>query len=403
MTHSNASAYDFQLPPGWTPVTKPFQSRTTVILAVTLALSLFICFFILSCLFWRNRKKSPDVEAKARRPGRERLTPEERRRIEEAKALEKFWVRATARWKANARQSFRQRMGRRLINRASRINHSSTSGVDSRSQLAGSSSRPSSGFSVTSSRNQPLGEEHPQSTETTRSLPPPAYHLEHQVPPIVISSSSRPMTPVSESITPHLSLSARPSQLLICPSPQLSPDRELLSQTAHVATDDKALLAQLAELASAPPEVEDFGSAMSHSAPAWNDDLEFESLSPPSAPIGTDDESLPSLFPPPPSKARLAAAERLEYAFAYDDLEYAEPEPEPSAPPFEERSAPLFDESLLLPSAPPLTSHGDNFVIEPPSSFLPSAPAWEALPHSFPQEHLSGQDHDRNAPATSAT
>jgi hypothetical protein len=402
VTHLNASAYDFQLPPGWKPVPKPFQGRTTVILAVSLALSLFICFFILSCLFWRNRKKSPDVEAKARRRGREHLTPEGRRRIEEAKALEKFWVRATARWKANARQSFRQRTGRRLINRASQINHS---GVDSRSQLAGSSSRPSSGFSVPSSRNQPLVEEHPQSTETTRSLPPPAYHLEHRVPPIVISSSSRSMTPVSEGITPHLSLSARPSQLSISPSPELSPDRELLSQTAHVATDDKALLARLAEFASAPPEVEHFVSTMSHSAPAWDDDLEFEDLSPPSAPIGADGESLPSLFPPPPSKARLAAAERLEYAFAYDDLENAEPEPEPSAPPFEERSTPLLDESLLLPSAPPLTSHGDgdDLVIEPPSSFLPRAPAWEALPHSFPQGHLPGQDHDRNAPATSVT
>lgn len=379
-----------------------------MILAVTLALSLFICFFILSCLFWRNRKKSSDVEAKAKQTSCERLTLEERRQIEQAKALKRFWARATARWKSNARQSLRQRTGRRLITRPSQTTYHSTSDVDSRCRF---NSRPSSRFSSISNHNQPLREEYPQSITTPRSLSrpasPPAYHYERQIPPIVISSASRSATPVSGFVVPDLTLSGRPSQSSMCPSttsPQLSPESEFLSQTAHVATDDKALLSRLAELASAPPDDAGPVSAVSPSqvsAPAWSE--EFEAFTPTSAPIGMDTELPLSSFPSPPSKARLAAAERFEYTFAYDDIENAEPEPEPSAPPFEEEPERVLDASLLLPSAPPLIVHGDQLV-DPANSQVASAQAWEdALPLPFAHEHPSGQNHDRNSTATSTT
>jgi hypothetical protein len=84
-TALNPRPVDIQLPPGWQTVPKATNSRTTMILAVSLALSLFICFLIIICLFWRKgllnkKKRSQDVEAKRRRPNdRENNTSEEHR------------------------------------------------------------------------------------------------------------------------------------------------------------------------------------------------------------------------------------------------------------------------------------------------------------------------------------
>jgi hypothetical protein len=312
-----------------------------MILAVSLALSLFICFLIVICLFWRKglltgKRKSSDVEAKKGR----RQTSEERRNIEaekEAKALQKIWARASARWKANARHSLRQRRGKRLFIRS---HHPSTTSLnDSRRSLAIHTSRPPSILSsrIPNQSQASLAEERhvneARQRPTSLFSSPPAYHADHRIPSIIISSHERTPEPVSS----HLS--RRPSQADLA-----------LFPTVHVATDDKALLAKLADLASAPPDETDNVENMSLSQVSAPEDLEFEDHIdsshmhdlPPAA----------TLFPPPPSKERLAAVERLDYTFGFDDLE---PEPEPSAPPFEESSAMLpLDDAILLPSAPPL-------------------------------------------------
>lgn len=408
-TDATAPSIDIQLPPGWKPPPKPPQGRTTTILAVSLALSLFICVLIIVCLFWRKsiidkKKRLADVEAKDRGRGRrEDLTSAELMHLEhekEAKAMQKLWARATARWRANARYTLRQRRGKRIF-RSSHNHQSSVSIDDSGSRLAGS--QPSS---VLSSDVPPREDELPSSRDQQstssgatpapgRSSSPPAYQHGHGIPLIVISSPNY-STGLSGLSTPtHLSLPRRLSQPSLSSSTanprQPSLECDPFPAAAHVATDEKALLARLADMASAPPEDSDEALYPQVSAPEWHEELETFATS--TAPANADIMSTSSLFPPPPSKERLAAAERLEYAFAYDDLENAEPEPEPSAPPFEEGSAPPRDGPLLLPSAPPMINGDED---HPPR--LPSAPAWEdgfssSLP--FQENNLSGQDHER--------
>lgn len=358
---------DIQLPPGWRPA-PPSANRTTMILAVSLALSLFIGFLILVCLFWRkglfNKRKSQDIEAEDRH---ENLTAAEHRAIEvekEAKALQKIWARASARWKANARHSLRQRRGKRPF---ARLHHQSTTSFvnDSRRCLTDHPSRPPSSLSspIPIHIQSPFVEERlpNQENQSPASRPPspPAYHSDHQTPPIIISPSG---TNSEYSFPAHLS--PQPSLYPFHANRQYS-DLNLFPISAHVATDDKALLARLADLTSAPATETDALSLSQGSAP---EDVEFEDVIASSTSAQMDSPSLAPLFPPPPSKERLAAAERLEYSFVYTNR-HVELE---SAPPFEE-GLPL-DESVLFPSAPPTINEESPAL---GTSFLPSAPSLE--------------------------
>ena len=121
---------------------------------------------------------------------------------------------------------------------------------------------------------------------------------------------------------------------------------------AHVATDDKAILQQMGILGSQPP-TEPRSPDICGSAPVLYEDdvgsLEYEDV----PELDTSHVGFP--LPPvalPPSKGKAAA---LEY-YDYDDLDM-EPDPQPSAPPFEAEdpilpSAPPQDEPQPLPSAP---------------------------------------------------
>ena len=324
-----------------------------------------------------KKERSQDVEARHWRPNhRENHTSEEHRNIEiekEAKALQKIWARASARWKANARYSLRQRRGKRFFTRS---HHQSTASNvdDSRSHLA---SRPPSVQSspIPSHNREPLEERLPNQESqnpTSRPSSPPAYHTDHQIPPIIISSPQQ--TPGSA--PSHLSRRLSQPSLY---SSNAHPDLDLFPG-AHVATDDKTLLARLADLASAPLNETDSVTNMSLMQVSAPDDSEFWDST--VFPTSTQMDSLPSvsLLPPPPSKERLAAAERLEYTFAYDNMENTEPEPEPSAPPFEESSAmPPLDQSMLFPSAPPIINDEEDRGLCPSTICLPSAPAPEVL------------------------
>ena len=122
--------------------------------------------------------------------------------------------------------------------------------------------------------------------------------------------------------------------------------------TAHVATDDKAILRQMEDLGSKPP-TEPESSDVSGSAPIlYEDDVR---------PLEHEDapelvQSSPGFpLPPPVVSSNKGKAAALEY-YDYDDLSI-EPDPQPSAPPFETEnsitpSAPSEGEALPLPSAP---------------------------------------------------
>jgi hypothetical protein len=129
---------------------------------------------------------------------------------------------------------------------------------------------------------------------------------------------------------------------------------------AHVATDDKSLLARLAEFASSPPPSEvsaEAPSTLQVSAPVWRDE-EFEDF--PCDPGGSSSIHISMcpaptpLFPPPPSKEKMAAPTFYDYPYSFEDIT-VEPEAGPSAPPFDDPpSAPPTNIIDLTPSAPPL-------------------------------------------------
>lgn len=162
-------------------------------------------------------------------------------------------------------------------------------------------------------------------------------------------------------------------------------------RAAHVATDDKALLAHLAMLASAPPEDESDanpGTALQISAPEWEDEP-LEDIAPHLMNSSTSNAFSP-MFPPPPSKERLAAAEFYDYPYTFEDMAISDLEAGPSAPPFEEASSPQQD---LVPSAPPLFED-DVFA----SDAQPSAPSWDSSSQSeneHQQMNVSERDGDR--------
>lgn len=384
-----------------------------------------------------RRKKQSDIEAKARRRRRQLergLTEEEMLEItleQKMKTKQKLWARATARWKAHARQSARQRRGgKRTSSHMSQIQNDSTTSLDhTRSRAATSrSSLHSNDFSRSSldsthdrssqegsrpgslSRNPNASHSASSSQSSNRSSSPPAYRHGTQIPPIILSSSpSSPDDPSGLTTRSAQNRSRRPSHTSLgspISTSKLSTDSnsQLLSATplhAHVATDDKALLARLADLASAPPE-DSSPDGRPHDephvcVPEWQDEeLDDFALhgSAPHQAAGT------SLFPPPPSKERLAAAESYQYSLQLEeDMETTEPEPEPSAPPFEEGSGPptLGGDNQLVPSAPPLLEDDDSGLEYVPD-LQPSAPHWE------PSETTDAQNHDRlpvgSTPAT---
>jgi hypothetical protein len=295
----------------------------------------------------------------------------------ESKAKLKILARATARWKANIRQAARQRKGKRVVTARSsqpyQPSHSSNnSRILSVSLHSRTSSRRSSVVSLPdelSSMSLPFD---PISTPTISPVAtsPPAYHHDGQALPVIYSNIS------------HATSLDRQS-----PSFRVNSSTSNSFHTAHVATDDKTLLARLVDLASRPPE-ETSTDALDAcdtfvSAPAWHDGLEDI----PSDLVVSNDHPptslASSLLPPPPSKEHMAIGDLYDYSFSFEGT--AALEPEPSAPPFHLDPGPLIDDHQIIPSAPPLLDD-----TEFPVDAHPSAPQLDVG-----EENPAGQDHDR--------
>jgi len=201
---------------------------------------------------------------------------------------------------------------------------------------------------------------------------PPAYHHDGQPLPVIYSNISH-----------TTSLDQQSSSFRVNSSTSGS------FRAAHVATDDKTLLARLVDLASRPP-VESSTDELDAcdtlvSAPAWHEELEEI---PPDFFIPNDHPPTcltSSLFPPPPSKEHMAIGDLYDYSFSFEGT--AALESEPSAPPFHLDPAPLMDDHQIVPSAPPLLDDTEFLV-----DVHPSAPQLDAG-----EENSMGQDHDRMA------
>ncbi|KAG5220955.1 Transcriptional regulatory protein [Salix suchowensis] len=101
---------DITLPPGWGK--KNSVKDKTIIVTLPLVLAFVICFLIIGCLFWRKSRakkyREHDIEMKALQLRRNE-EDNESIVIQAALTKQKLWARATARWKANARYTARQR------------------------------------------------------------------------------------------------------------------------------------------------------------------------------------------------------------------------------------------------------------------------------------------------------
>lgn len=161
----------------------------------------------------------------------------------------------------------------------------------------------------------------------------------------------------------------------------LNPDQSMHTAThmAHVATDDKALLARLDRLVSAP-ETSNLHYDSTYAAPVWRDEELadfahlYQSDSSEASASSDDDRSRASagvtMFPPPPvhfpfnEKGKETASyfgythqSDRPYPYEFDQgILDVEPEAGPSAPPFET----IADLSAANPSAPPLEAESPS-------------------------------------------
>ncbi|KAF9024117.1 hypothetical protein BDZ89DRAFT_1069367 [Hymenopellis radicata] len=359
---------------------------TTLIVTLSLVLAFVICFLIIGCLFWRKniRRKfrQHDIEMKAITRGRREGNEEDEEALTERgmRRKKKLWARATARWKANARA--RQRRGKRtLVTNASRSSlHADTptnediedrddtmSYVSASRSISRQTSRRSSSLSreeitptnhslSASSSNVSLSNSaDPASSSLSPPASPPAYHTPRLVVPDIRISTS------NLEVASSAPKSVRPSHSSLghLSSTDDSDDLSYTPSAAHVATDDKSLLARLNEMASHPPQQDSGHDPSESSAPVWEDEEidDFELDSSGGDPSGSSPPTR-TAFPPPPvpvsSKGKMAA-EYFDYDYSYsafdEDIQALEPELGPSAPPFEAvASAPPLPDDV--PSAP---------------------------------------------------
>lgn len=162
---------------------------------------------------------------------------------------------------------------------------------------------------------------------------------------------------------------------------------------AHIAIDDKAHLARMADLASAPPTNQESTSGslpVLESAPEWQDEeFQFHPGAPTTSPFDVGTSGLPT----PPSKSLLSpryfdAHSYLEDITALDHMTLS------SMPPYEEGPSALPFEEVLHASAPPLLMDDQAFEhweSNAPESFDADSEYATHIPSSSLQPPLSRQ------------
>ncbi|KAF7966907.1 hypothetical protein HWV62_18780 [Athelia sp. TMB] len=389
-TPTVADQYDVDRPSGWSAPTPIDTGRLKLILSVSLVLSFVICMLMIGVTLYRRQRRrkilDSDEEIKLRRRKGGDVSDHEALMEQAARVKQKFWTLSTARWKASVRSSARRRRNWRKHTAAHSMKVSEPSIPE-----APATSRPSSPAPSESTRaSVALDRASTPIPDTPRPMSPPAY-IHPPAPPLEakartvldpISDSSSSSSFINDDYDNHnepaytgsisngeLPISYHDSSISHPPA-------------AHVATDDKTLLAQMADMASAPPSLDNDEDDMQISAPAWQDE-EIASFSAPASPRAST-----SAIPPPPSHVKTSGF--YEYA---GDATLEVPEADlPSAPP----SEPELDHGA---SAPPLEGHaGDE------DEDLPSAPPLQpSAPGEWDWIEQTGQSHDRHSRTLSSS
>ncbi|KAK7686744.1 hypothetical protein QCA50_010344 [Cerrena zonata] len=277
-----------QLPPGWKSSSESNHVLTYIILVLSLILAVLICIFMIGCIAWRKkRKERRDLEKTASssslRLGYE--SEEENEELRQAKKQQKLWAKASARWKANVRHSARRRRTQRNISSSNSLARASRTSLASTTMAASSSSVEAHMRSVVdvsdiSLPSNSLDHENPPENET--ELPsssasiieprPPAVPVSSRPPSYLRNSQPCPSShhsdiserltlpesvgePINELSTSHKTRDVDLTELDHTSQDDLppSPYEETPLDAAHVATDDKNILARMAAMASAPP------------------------------------------------------------------------------------------------------------------------------------------------------
>lgn len=357
---------------------------------------------------------------------------------QQARVTQKFWALSTARWNASIRLSMMRRRNERRMGPQSQFttSQSNSSAVSTLQQPASISEATATGVSVSrpASPSPSMAEASPRaslaldrtrgSTSPPRSPSPPAYIRPRAASPLVAKVSPVP-APASSCAPPTLApsiddntndetnshnhnhhdpdytasipsgegpISYSDSEINSFPLPNSHPPYPMTysdsSPAAHVATDDKALLARMADLASAPPPLDahDHHHTPAHdlevSAPAWQDE-ELEMAMDMEVSQRASTSAINAHFPlPPPPAAHAGTSGFYEYHTGFASEEPAADFP--SAPATEDEEANMAH----APSAPPLEVESESDHAAAPVASAPGE--WDWL------EREDGQGDDRH-------
>ncbi|KAJ7762377.1 hypothetical protein DFH07DRAFT_1019650 [Mycena maculata] len=364
----SSDEFTSSLPSGWnhTPVATPERIRLTI--GLSLALAVVIVATIVRCSLYRRAKTPQALARKAEKAARraEQGFGEKREDEKAPKTPLRKWLRATARWRDNARYLARQRRGRRAHPHTPYPASTGASPAASRESLV------TAALTRTSTRASDVPSLSSASSTSLEILPP--LHLEPPAYP-----ASPPLSPTRarpRGKRRDLDLDLDNDELELGPGSALEEAHPpytpayayVAAPVRHVATDDKALLESLAARASAPPAF----AAASSSGGAYvpdEDELPLPELEPhpayePAA-ASSSSASMPAppagRIPPPPAPSG-AGWEKMEAERAYA-VRDAQPQLfAPSAPsyaPQPPEAGPSTPRLLTAPSAPPLFEDED--------------------------------------------
>lgn len=346
------------LPAGWQTSTSTGAEPTIILaLAIILAVALFI--FLVACVIWRRKKRKAakeDPEGKLRHKLRPDEESEYAEKEKEVRGKMRVWAKATARWKANVRQSARRRRRRQSAIPPGPRSHSPTPSEHHEP----SAINPSHHSSPTNTESQEDAVEQASVTSDPQS-PPPEQSLPPAYRPSVTGRSSltvhhRPTaTDLNASTSRRTSLASDSGSHSSIPYAEPAPYTPPTS--GHVSVDDKKELARIGEMASAPPEPENIMVGSSHitiSVPTFDEALEDLDPYPELEPYaGEISPQLPPSFPSPPSKATMLKGDDILIVGSADDG------------PFNASAPPSGDLTSLEPSAPSLwDDEGDDHLCE---------------------------------------